>query len=964
MSLLRVVALVSLILVAVACVEIEEETAPGIDWAAFATPPAGHGPWVRWWWPGGGVDDAELRREIGVLAAAGIDGAEIQAFAAALDPEAAPGVLANRNSWGTPAAHGHVLAALDAAADAGLAISLTVGSGWPAGGDHLGPEASLKTLLISEHFRTGPGTTTLALDGPDLAPFYQIAESAEAMGEPLARDLSDDAELVTVLAAKVVDGARDPNPLVLTDQVWLDPASLTVLTDAVHGDSLVWEVPAGEWVVVAFWAAPDGEYVSLDAYPGEAWVADHLDAGLVRGTLDALLGPDLGHPALEGFFTDSFELKAERLWAGDFLAEFESRRGYPPEPWLPAVMLPGADNHIFDGAGIPRSSPFGFGPDDARVRHDWQRTVSDLFIERYVRTCTDWAEARGLRSRIQPYGVGIDVIAAAAAAHVPEAEQLYAGGADFLVEAIASGAHLGGRPVVSAESMVWAGKDHMLTPTKLKAAADKLYTAGVNRILFHGFPYAIGAGYGDQGWHPFSSPWSGSGTYGSNVGESNAYWGFMPEISRYLSRVQWALRQGVPAVDVAVYFPFIGMTAALGRLDDWDEELYQGAFPGEPGDDRDALFDLVDAILGPADPGPAVAWMRAAKPHLDALQAAGLTWDLVNDGALATATVDGDGRVRLGEATYGAVMLIDAPWMAVAAAEALGAAVGEGAQLVVEGPAPARVPGLDTGGLDARVAAAGLGGGGVLPQAPFTTGVLALRSVRRRLDGGGRLVFYRNPSPVAATLDASFEGCDGPVLLDPWAGTFRRMAEETVDEWLAPWGSRILTCGLGAPAAADGWFDLTGQAFLQEAGIETWELAVTGADVAEGAVVMDAGDLPDWRDVEALRFSSTPGVYTGRVSLAAAPAGYAVLRLGAVDGAATVSVNGVDAGAALVPPFEVDVTGMLVAGDNTVAVTVIPPLRNRLVGHGMSGDLEYRQYDKEETLVPVGLKGPVEILYY
>ena len=964
MPLLRAAVLAILALGAVACVEIEEATAPGIDWAAFAAPPAGNGPWVRWWWPGGGVDDAELRREVGVLVAAGIDGAEIQAFAAALDPEVSEGVLANRNSWGTPAAHGHLLAAMDAAADAGLAISLTLGSGWPAGGDHLTPDRSLKTLLISEHPRTGPGTATITLEGPDLAPFYQIAESAEAMGEPLARDLGDQAELITVLAAQAVDGARDPNPLVLTDQVWLDPASVTVLTDAVDGDTLVWEVPAGEWVVVAFWAAPDGEYVSLDAYPGEAWVADHLDAGRVVETLDALLGPDVGHPALEGFFSDSFELKAERLWADDLLAEFEARRGYAPERWLPAVMLPGADNHIFDGAGIPRSSPFAFGPDDERVRHDWQRTVSELFIERYVRTCTTWAEARGLRSRIQPYGVGIDVIAAAAAAHVPEAEQLYAGGADFLVKAIASGAHLGGRPVVSAESMVWAGKDHMLTPTKLKAAADKLFTAGVNRILFHGFPYRIGEGYGAQGWHPFSSPWSGSGTYGSNVGESNPYWGFMPEITRYLSRVQWALRQGGPDVDVAVYFPFIGVSAALGRLDDWDEDLYRGAFPGEPGDDRDALFDLVDAILGPADPGSAVAWMRAAKPRLDDLQAAGLTWDLVNDAALATASVDADGRVRLGEATYGAVLLLDAPWMEADAADALATAVGDGAQLIVEGAAPARVPGLDTGGLDARVAAADLTGGGSLPSAPFTTGILELRSVRRRLPGGGRVVFYRNPAAAPASLDASFHGCEGPVLLDPWAGTYRRMEEEVFDEILPPWGSRILTCGLGAPTAEDGWFDLTGQEFQQDVGVETWELVVTGADVAEGEVVMDAGGLPDWRDVEALRFSSTPGAYTGLISLAQAPAGYAVLRLGVVDGAATVSVNGADAGAALVPPFEVDVTGMLVAGDNTVEVTVIPPLRNRLIGHGMSGDLEYRQYDREETLVPAGLRGPVEILFY
>ena len=735
------------------------------------------------------------------------------------------------------------------------------------------------------------------------------------------------------------------------------------LTEAVDGETLVWEVPPGDWVVVAFWAAPDGEYVALDAYPEEAWVADHLDAAQVTSTLDHLLGSDVGHPALEGFFSDSFELKAERLWADDFLAEFEARRGYDPEPWLPAVMLPGADNHIFDGAGIPRFSPFGYGTDDARVRHDWQRTLSELFIERYVETCTGWGEARGLNSRIQPYGVGIDVISAAAAAHIPEAEQLYAGGSDFFAKAISAGAHLGGRPIVSAESMVWAGKDHMLTPTKLKAAADKLFTAGVNRILFHGFPYRISEGYGDQGWHPFSSPWSGSGTYGSNVGESNAYWEFMPDITRYLSRVQWALRQGRPDTDVAVYFPFIGVSAALGRQDDWDEELYKGAFPGEPGGDRDALFDLVDAILGPADPGPAVDWMIAVKPALDQLDEAGLTWEWVNDDFLATAVVGEDGRIHLGEADYGGVVILEAPWMEAEAAEALGALVEAGAHVTVEGPAPSRVPGLDTGGLDARVAAVSMYGDGSLAR-PMSEASTGIRSIRRRLDGGGLLAFYRNATASPASLVLDLEGCASPVLLDPWRGTYRRMDEEALDEDLAPWGSRILTCGVGAPTPEDGWFDLTGQAFQSSAEITTWELVVSGADVAEGEVVMDASELPDWRDVDALRFSSTTGVYTGLISMPEAPAGYAVIRLGAMSGAATVYVNGADVGAALVPPYEVNVTGKLLAGDNTVEVTLIPPLRNRLVGHGMTGDLEYRQYDREETLVPVGLRGPVEVLYY
>ena len=46
--------------------------------------------------------------------------------------------------------------------------------------------------------------------------------------------------------------------------------------------------------------------------------------------------------------------------------------------------------------------------------------------------------------------------------------------------------------------------DYETTPEKVKLYADELLTAGINEILYHGFPYE----YMDRpepGWHPFSS---------------------------------------------------------------------------------------------------------------------------------------------------------------------------------------------------------------------------------------------------------------------------------------------------------------------------------------------------------------------------------------------------------------------------------------------------------------------------
>src|ERR1700723_3728487 len=53
---------------------------------SFATPPTANRPYVRWWWPGGAVDDAEIGRELVLLQQAGFGGVEIQPLLLGLTP--------------------------------------------------------------------------------------------------------------------------------------------------------------------------------------------------------------------------------------------------------------------------------------------------------------------------------------------------------------------------------------------------------------------------------------------------------------------------------------------------------------------------------------------------------------------------------------------------------------------------------------------------------------------------------------------------------------------------------------------------------------------------------------------------------------------------------------------------------------------------------------------------------------
>ena len=124
--------------------------------------------------------------------------------------------------------------------------------------------------------------------------------------------------------------------------------------------------------------------------------------------------------------------------------------------------------------------------------------------ENFYQPLIDWARENNLKARVQAHGSPTDNLTVYGHSDIPETEDLYAeGNYDFLKFA-SSGGHLYGRNIVSSESFVWMNHDYETTPEKMKRYADELLTAGINEIIFHGFPYE----YMDRpepGWHPFSS---------------------------------------------------------------------------------------------------------------------------------------------------------------------------------------------------------------------------------------------------------------------------------------------------------------------------------------------------------------------------------------------------------------------------------------------------------------------------
>ena len=172
-------------------------------------------------------------------------------------------------------------------------------------------------------------------------------------------------------------------------------------------------------------------------------------------------------------------------------------------------------------------------------------TLSDLVRENYLRPLTDYAVARHTRFRSQTYGSPAATLSDERVPQLPEGEGPQWNSFSF-TRWTSSANHLFGNNVTSAETWTWLHSPAFrATPLDMKAEADRMFVEGVNQIIGHGWPYSP----------PYATE-PGYSLYAAAVFDAhNPWWPVMPDITRYLQRVSWMLRQGEPANDVAVLLP-------------------------------------------------------------------------------------------------------------------------------------------------------------------------------------------------------------------------------------------------------------------------------------------------------------------------------------------------------------------------------------------------------------------------
>jgi hypothetical protein len=813
------------------------------------------------------------------------------------------------------------------ARELGLRMDVTLGSGWPFGG----PQVSIADaagMLRTERVKLDASTRRV------LVPSITAGE-----------------KLIAVFLAH-------------TEGQTIAPDSLREISDIKDGAVRLPENLNGANELLFFISSRTGMQVKRPALGGEGYVLNHMDRAATDNYLknvgDKLMRAFGSNPP-HAIFCDSLEVY-NHDWTSDLLEEFRKRRGYDLKPYLPALV---AD----------------IGPKTTSVRHDWGKTLTELLNERFLAPLHDWSKRNRTLFRIQNYGVPAAALSSNAYVDLPEGE----GSQWKILRAsrwASSASHLYGQQVTSSETWTWLHSPvFRATPLDVKAEADLHFLQGINQLIGHGWPYtAEGVEY--PGWRFYAA---------GAFNEKNPWWIVMPEVSRYLQRTSYMMRQGQPANDVALYLP--------------NSDAYAGFYAG-----HDHLIETLRDLVG--------------TDVISTTLEAGYNFDFFDDDALAKIGRVEKGALVLGPNKYKIVILPNVEHIPLATLQKLEEFAQSGGIVIATRRRPQIVPGLmateaeqkqlneiSTRMFEGANASAHLVPdekqrlGATLnkllqPDVALSPAVSEIGFIHRQTDDA-EIYFIANTSNARQKVAATFR-VEGrmPELWDAFSGKISPAQVEaqgaggtTIALDLEPYGSRVIvfskrTTAPPATRSSVKVASLSNAPTLIDLS-NNWRVSF-GTDTAP--IQMDI--LRSWTEAGDTRYFSGVATYEKVITMpdAMLQNGLA-LRLDFGEGkaiepqplkagmqawldapireAAVIYINDQRAGSIWCPPYSLDVTGFLRRGENKVRITVGNLALNYMAGRRLPDyrllNMRYGERFQAQDMdkvqpVAAGLFGPIHLI--
>lgn len=231
-------------------------------------------------------------------------------------------------------------------------------------------------------------------------------------------------------------------------------------------------------------------------------------------------------------------------WTGDLVREFASRRGYSPMEHLPGLFLEGEAS--------------------AQIRHDYWRTLTELFSERYMRPVSDWCASYGkdLAGHLL-YENDLGYQARVCGAVMPHYRYLQVPGIDILgeqtkeyltVKQCTSVANQYGRRDVVAEVYGCTGWEFGFEGQKW--LGDWLYVQGVTRRCQHMAQYSI-AGCRKRDYPPVFQ-------------YQTTWWKDLHLMEEYFARLSACVKTGEVVREILVLHPISSIWTMCGSAPDED----------------------------------------------------------------------------------------------------------------------------------------------------------------------------------------------------------------------------------------------------------------------------------------------------------------------------------------------------------------------------------------------------------
>ncbi|WP_206513012.1 glycosyl hydrolase [Larkinella soli] len=859
-------------------------------------------PWTRWWWMGSAVDPKDLTSLLEQYRKAGLGGVEITPIY---------GVKGSENQFIeflSPTWMDRLDHTLKEAGRLGMGVDLAQASGWPFGGPWVWSEDACKYVAYK----------TFSLKGGE-----RLSETVTYVQQPIVRtvgekiDLSKLVEPITKnpdLQLHAFDQVRFEKPLPLqTLMAYPQQGPAVDLTKQVDANGrLDWTAPAGNWTLYAVFQGWHGKMVERAGPGGEGDVIDHFSRTAALNYLkrfdEAFKGRNI--QSLRAFFNDSYEVddaQGEGNWTPALFDEFRKRQGYDLKNHLPALFGKAADDQ------------------NRRVLSDYRETISELLLENYTRTWSEWAKSKGKIIRNQAHGSPANILDLYAVTDIPEIE-----GTEILrIKFASSAAHVTGKKLASSESATWDNEHFLSTLADIKKDMDRFLLGGVNHTFYHGTNYS-----------PQGAAWPGWLFYAAvHFNPNNTFWTDFGKLNQYVARCQSFLQTGRPDNDVLVYLPIFDSFTRPGKVLLQHYDGIEHGFKGMP-------------VEGQAE----TLWEK------------GYGFDFISDKQLLNVKAV-NGSLQTGGVGYRTVLVPDARFIPLPTMQQLMKLAGAGATVVFAGTLPESVPGLAD--LENRQAAfrklvdalkftdAGNGvrkaavGKGAVWVGPDVDPLLRTAGVKREtlVDGGlqmmrrshdrGKLYFIANqaskpvdgwvpiqtPTKAVALYNPMTETAGMAQVRTTGAGT-------EVYLQLAPGETCLLETydqAAGAPAVHG-----TAYAYRKAAGpaLELkgpWEVRFVsgGPELPSPVSTAQLGSWTGWAGDAVKKFAGTAD-YTIAFPKPDGPAADWLLDLGRVAESARVRLNGKDLGTLIGPTFQMKIPGNFLTTTNTLTVSVSNGMANRI----------------------------------